>query len=292
MDTTSPLRTTLHVSRRRGFWPRFARNQRAVVGLVILAVFGLLALFPRLVVPYAADKQVLVDRLLPPSPRHWMGTDGLGRDVFSRSAYATRVSLPIGMFAMLVSVSVGVTIGVIAGYLGGWVDAVLMRFTDLILAFPVIFLLLTMTSIFGRGVNVLILLIGATSWGSTARIMRGQVLALREALYVEAARSVGSSSLRIMFRHILPNTVPTIAVAATLRVALGILVEGGLSFLGMGVQAPTPSWGNMITEGREFLRMAWWMSVFPGLFLFLCVMSINLVGDGLRDALDPWLRDR
>jgi peptide/nickel transport system permease protein len=280
------------VSKRRGFWPRFLRNRRAVVGLLVLIVFALLSLFARQVAPYAADKQFLVDRLLPPGPRHWMGTDGLGRDVFSRSVYAARVSMPIGLFAMFVSISVGVAIGVIAGYVGGWLDTVLMRFTDLILAFPVIFLLLTMTAIFGRGINVLILLIGLTSWGSTARIMRGQVLALREALYVEAARSIGSSSLRIMFRHILPNTVPTIAVAATLRVALGILIEGGLSFLGMGVQAPTPSWGNMITEGREFLRIAWWMSVFPGLFLFLCVVSINLVGDGLRDALDPWLRDR
>jgi peptide/nickel transport system permease protein len=278
--------------RRRSFWRRFLRNRRASAGLLVLAFFCLLMALAPAVAPYPAEKQILVERLRPPTPHHWMGTDGLGRDVLSRAVFASRVSLPIGLFSMLVSVSVGASIGTVAGFLGGTVDNVLMRLTDLILSFPVIFLLLTMTTIFGRSVAILILLIGLTSWGSTARVVRGQVLVLRESGYVEAARMLGASSVRIMLRHILPNTVPTIVVGATLRIALGILIEGGLSFLGLGVQAPMPSWGNMIAEGRQFLRVAWWISVFPGVFLFLCVMSINLVGDGLRDAVDPWLMNQ
>jgi peptide/nickel transport system permease protein len=277
---------------RRRFWRRFFRNRRAAAGLAVLVVFTLMMALASTLAPYPAEKQILVERLSPPGPRHWMGTDGLGRDVLSRAVFASRVSLPIGLFSMLVSVSVGASIGTLAGFLGGTADNVLMRLTDLILSFPVIFLLLTMTTIFGRSVGILILLIGLTSWGSTARVVRGQVLVLRESGYVEAARMLGASSLRIMLRHILPNTVPTVVVGATLRIALGILIEGGLSFLGLGVQAPTPSWGNMIAEGRKFLRVAWWISVFPGVFLFLCVMSINLVGDGLRDAVDPWLTNR
>jgi len=278
--------------KRRGVLRRFLRNRRATAGAVVLIGFCILTALAPMVAPYRADEQHLVDRLNGPSHSHMMGTDGLGRDVFSRTVVACRVSLPIGLFAMVVSMILGVTVGSVAGYAGGRIDNLLMRLTDLVLAFPVIFLLLTMTTIFGRSISVLTLLIGLTSWGSTARIVRGQVLALKEMAYVEAARSLGASAARIMMRHILPNTVPVIVVSATLRVALVILTEGALSFLGLGVQAPTPSWGNMIAEGRKFLRVAWWMSVFPGVFLFLCVMSINLVGDGLRDALDPWLRDR
>jgi ABC-type dipeptide/oligopeptide/nickel transport system permease subunit len=193
---------------------------------------------------------------------------------------------------MVVSMSVGVAVGMIAGYAGGTIDNILMRFTDLLLAFPIFFLLLTVTALFGRSIGVLILMLGLTSWGSTARIMRGEVLAIKEQPYVEAARALGAKDYRIILRGILPNAVPVILVAATLRVTLVILVEGGLSFLGLGVQAPTPSWGNMIAEGREFLRVAPWISIFPGLFLFLCTMSFNLVGDGLRDAFDPRMIER
>lgn len=283
----------LTISKRRDHvWRRFLRNRRAVVGAVVLISFCLMALLAPAVAPYPAEHQRLVDRLEPPGPDHIMGTDGLGRDIFSRAIYACRVSLPIGLAAMIVSMGVGVAIGLTAGYAGGTIDNILMRFTDLLLAFPIFFLLLTVTALFGRGIAVLILMLGLTSWGSTARIMRGEVLAIKEQPYVEASRSVGAKDLWIILRTILPNAVAVILVAATLRVTLVILVEGGLSFLGLGVQAPTPSWGNMIAEGREFLRVAPWITLFPGLFLFLCTMSFNLVGDGLRDAFDPRMIER
>jgi peptide/nickel transport system permease protein len=262
------------------------------VGATVLVLFCALALLAPLIAPYPAEHQRLVERLKAPGPGHIMGTDGLGRDVLSRAIYACRVSLPIGIAAMLVSMSVGVAVGMLAGYAGGNIDNILMRFTDLLLAFPIFFLLLTVTALFGRGITVLILMLGLTSWGSTARIMRGEVLAIKEQPYVEATRALGAKDWRIVLRGILPNAVPVILVAATLRVTLVILVEGGLSFLGLGVQAPTPSWGNMIAEGREFLRVAPWISIFPGLFLFLCTMSFNLVGDGLRDAFDPRMIER
>ena len=283
---------TDHTRRRERVWRRFARNRRALIGGVVLVCFCLLALLAPVIAPHPAEYQRLVERLQEPDRTHLMGTDGLGRDVFSRALYACRVSLPIGIAAMAVSMSVGIGIGLLAGYFGGRIDNILMRFTDVLLAFPIFFLLLTVTALFGRKIGVLILMIGLTSWGSTARIVRGEVLAIKAQPYVEAAYALGASDGRIILRQILPNTVPVILVAATLRVTLVILVEGGLSFLGLGIQAPTPSWGNMIAEGREFLRIAWWISVFPGLFLFLCTMSFNLLGDGLRDAFDPSLAHR
>lgn len=271
----------------RGFWRRLLRNRRASAGALILFCLSVLAGLAPAITPFPAEKQFLAERLEGPSRLHPMGTDGLGRDVLSRAVIACRVSLAIGISAMIVSMIVGVGIGMTAGYLGGPIDNILMRFTDLVLAFPIFFLLLTVLAIFGRSIAILILVIGITAWGPTARVVRGQVLVLREMGFVEAARSLGASEVRIMVRHILPNTVPVIVVAATLRVAFAILAEGGLSFLGLGVPAPTPSWGNMIAEGREFLRVAWWVSVFPGALLFLCVMAFNLVGDGLREAFDP-----
>jgi peptide/nickel transport system permease protein len=269
---------------------RFLRNKRAVLGAVLLVVFILLALLAPVIAPFSPDQQVLTDRLLPPGGTYLMGTDGLGRDIFSRTLHASQISIPIGVFAMLVSVTVGVTIGTLSGYFGGWTDTVLMRLTDMLLAFPVFFLLLTVTTLFGRTIPVLILVLGLTSWGVNARIVRGQVLSIKEKEFVEAARSLGATNRGIVWRHIFPNILPVIIVDATLRVALVILIEGGLSFLGVGVQPPTPSWGNMVAEGGALLRRAWWVSVFPGAFLFLCTMSFNLVGDGLRDAFDPRMK--
>ncbi len=248
-----------------------------------------MALFAPVIAPYRVDAQVLKDRLHEPSAQYLMGTDGLGRDVFSRAVYASQISIPIGVFAMLVAILIGVSIGMLSGYFGGLIDNLLMRLTDMLLAFPIFFLLLTITALFGNAIPVLIFMLGITSWGVNSRVVRGQVLALKEQEFVTAARSIGASDLAIMFRHILPNIMPIILVDATLRVALVILVEGALSFLGLGVQPPTPSWGNMIADGGAVLRRAWWVSVFPGVFLFLCTISFNLVGDGLRDALDPRL---
>lgn len=275
------------LSQRRRILKRFMRNRRAVIGLAFLTAFVLLALFAPQIAPYSPDQQVIANRLKPPSGLNWMGTDALGRDVFSRAAYASQISMTIGLFAMLVAVGVGVTVGVFSGYFGGWVDNVLMRLTDMLLAFPVFFLLLTITALFGNSIAVLVLMLGATSWGVNARVVRGQVLSLKNEEFITAARTLGATDLRIILRHIIPNTLPIILVDATLRVALIILLEGGLSFLGVGVQPPTPSWGNMISEGGEQLRRAWWVSVFPGTMLFLCTLCFNLVGDGLRDAFDP-----
>jgi peptide/nickel transport system permease protein len=269
---------------------RFLRNRRAVFGSLVLLLFGLLALFAPLIAPFPPEQQVLADRLTPPGATYLMGTDGLGRDVFSRALYASQISIPIGVFAMMVSVIVGVTIGLISGYSGGWIDVILMRLTDMLLAFPIFFLLLTVTTLFGRTIPVLILVLGLTSWGVTARVVRGQVLSLKEKEFIEAARSLGGTNADIILKHIFPNILPVIIVDASLRVALVILIEGGLSFLGVGVQPPTPSWGNMVAEGGSLLRRAWWVSVFPGAFLFLCTISFNLVGDGLRDALDPRMK--
>lgn len=272
---------------RMKFSQRFIRNKRAVVGAVLLLIFTLSAIFAPQIAPFDAETQNIVDRLKPPSSEYLMGTDQLGRDIFSRAIYATRISMPIGVFAMLVSLTVGVSIGMLSGYFGGILDNVLMRLTDMLLAFPVFFLLLTVTTLFGRSIEVLTLLLGFTSWGVVARVVRSEVLALRQKDFIEAANSLGASHMRIMMQHILPNTLPIIIVDATLRVALIILIEGSLSFLGVGIQPPTPSWGNMVAEGNALLRRAWWVSVFPGIFLFLCSMSFNLVGDGLRDAFDP-----
>ncbi len=269
---------------------RFLRNRRAVLGAILLVIFVLSALLAPLIAPYKPDQQILADRLTPPGTPYLMGTDSLGRDVFSRTLYASQISIPIGVFAMLVSVCVGVTIGLVSGFFGGWIDTVLMRLTDMLLAFPIFFLLLTVTTLFGRTIPVLILVLGLTSWGVNARVVRGQVLSLKEKEFIEAARSLGASNADIILKHIFPNILPVIIVDASLRVALVILIEGGLSFLGVGVQPPTPSWGNMVAEGGSLLRRAWWVSVFPGAFLFLCTISFNLVGDGLRDALDPRMK--
>lgn len=273
-------------SKNTALW-RFVRNWRAVVGSLVLSVFIGMALFAPVIAPFEPERQFIVDRLSSPNETYRFGTDQLGRDVFSRTLYASRVSMTIGILAMLVSVSIGVTIGVASGYFGGLVDNVLMRLTEVLLAFPLFFLLLTVTTLFGRNIEIIILLLGLTSWGVVARVVRGQVLSLKEQDFVEAARSIGASHFGIISRHIMPNVIPIIIVDATLRVALLILIEGGLSFLGVGIPPPTPSWGNMVAEGNSLLRRALWVSVYPGLCLFLCTMAFNLVGDGLRDALDP-----
>lgn len=287
--SAGPTVATLGQPRGQGFWTRFLRNRRAALGLVLLVIFLAMAIFAPELAPFKADEQFIADRLHEPSARYLLGTDGLGRDILSRAIYSAQISIPIGVFAMLVAIFIGVTIGMLSGYFGGLIDNVLMRLTDMLLAFPILFLLVTITALFGSTIPVLIFMLGITSWGVNSRVVRGQVLALKEQEFITAARSIGASDVDIMLRHILPNIMPIIIVDATLRVALVILIEGGLSFLGLGVQPPTPSWGNMIADGGALLRRAWWVSVFPGLFLFLCSMSFNLVGDGLRDALDPRL---
>lgn len=274
--------------RRRGAGRRFVRNPRAIAGMAIMAAFAAVIAAPTLV-PFHPDTPHLLAILHPPARPYLLGTDNLGRDILSRVLVASRVSLAIGVLSMLVSIVLGVLVGACAGFSGGAIDAVLMRVTDVVLAVPVFFLAVAFLALFGPSVPGLIWIIGLTAWPPAARLVRGEFLVLRGRDFVTAARATGASGARIVVRHLLPNVVPVIVISATLRVGLAILTEAGLSFLGLGVQPPQPSWGNIIADGREYLATAWWVSLFPGVCVFLAVMAFNLVGDGLRDAFDPGL---
>jgi peptide/nickel transport system permease protein len=266
---------------------RFVRNRRAIVGGVIVLILCLMAVLAPLIAPYDRDAQEMANRFRPPSGDHWLGTDNFGRDILSRCIWAAQVSLSIGVISVLLSVLFAVVIGAVSGYYGGRLDDVLMRFTDMMLAFPTLFLLFTVVALFGNAVFVLIVVLGLTSWQVGARVVRGEILALKTRDFVVAARSVGVPDLRLIAVHLLPNVIGVIVVGATIRVALNILLEAGLSYLGLGVQPPIASWGNMVADGKTVLRTAWWVTTFPGAFIFLTVMAFNLLGDGLRDAFDP-----
>ena len=267
---------------------RFHRSRRSLLGAGLLALLGAAALLAPLLAPFDPD---LIDlgagRLLPPSPSHWMGTDELGRDLFSRVLYGARVSLLIGFLAVAIAVSIGTAVGAAAGYSGGWLDALLMRVVDLFLSFPRLVLLITVVALFQPSIPLIIIVLGLTGWMGVSRLVRGQVLSVREREYVQAARAMGYGPGRIMGRHVLPNVATPIIVAATLGIGNAILAEAALSYLGLGVQPPVASWGTIIQSGGDRLIDAWWIATFPGLAIVLTVMSFNLVGDGLRDALDP-----
>lgn len=277
-------------ARRTGVLARFARNRRALVGGAIVLALCLLALLGPLVAPYPPEAQSLSQRLRPPSPEHWLGTDTLGRDVLSRALWASRITLAIGVVSALVSVLLSVLVGGLAGYYGGRVDNWLMRFTDLMLAFPTLFLLIAIVAAYGSQIPILIAVLGLTSWQVGARIVRGEVLGIKNREFVLASRALGATDLRLLLWHILPNVLAVVIISATIRVPLNILLEAALSYLGLGVQSPLASWGNMVSDGKAVLRTAWWISAFPGLFIFVTVMAFNLLGDGLRDALDPRLQ--
>ena len=265
------------------------QDPRGRTGIVVLALVAVIALFAP---PFLADPADVPDPVgaanLSPGPGHPFGTDALSRDVLSRVVSGARVSLSVGVLAVVLSISLGAAVGLAAGYTGGAVDAGLMRLVDAALAIPRLFVLLLLLAGDWRApVVVLILLIGATGWFATARLVRGEVLRLKEESYVSAAEALGAPPGRIMFRHLLPNTFGPLLVAATLGVGDVILLEAGLSFLGLGVQAPTPSWGGMILDGKPYLATAPWAGLFPGLAIVLTVLSANLLGDALRDAVDP-----
>ncbi|MGH7445726.1 MAG: oligopeptide ABC transporter permease, partial [Longimicrobiales bacterium] len=270
----------------------FRRNRVAVIGLVIVVVFYLIALLAPLLAPYdpIAQHDIARTSYLAPSAEHWLGTDLFGRDVLSRILYGARISLAIGFVATAISITLGTLIGAIAGYMGGKVDAVLMRITDMVLAFPRLVLLIMIFALFSPSITVIITVLGLTQWPSTTRIVRGDVLSLREREFVQAARALGYRGTRIVLRHLIPNVLAPVIVAATLGIGNTIVLEAGLSFLGLGVAAPTPTWGNMVADGRSNLLGAWWLTTFPGLTIVFVVLAFNLVGDGLRDALDPRLR--
>jgi peptide/nickel transport system permease protein len=264
----------------------------AVGGLAMILVMFLIAVFASFLAPYDPGRTEVSVKLKPPSLLHYLGTDQLGRDVFSRMLHGSGISLSVGFVAVGISIFIGILVGAAAGYYGGWVDSVLMRFVDTMLCFPSFFLILTIVALLGPKILNIMIVIGITSWMGTARFVRAEFLSLRERDYVQAARTLGVKDFRIIFRHILPNALAPVFVSATLKVASAILIEAGLSFLGFGVQPPTPSWGNILTEGRTYIFDAWWLTVFPGLAILIIVLSFNLLGEGLRDTLDPRLRGR
>ena len=275
---------------RRDSGRRFFRHPTAAVGLAVLVLLAILALCAPFVAPILPSTQIDITGLQnrPPSWQHPLGTDLYSRDVWSRLVYGARVSLGVGTLGMLVAVSLGGIVGATAGYFRGWVDSVLMRFVDVGLSVPRIFLALAAIAVWERlGVAPLILLLGLTGWFATSRIVRAEVLTLRERPFTEAARSLGAGPWRVIIRHIVPNAAAPLIVSAALGIGNMLLLETGLSFLGVGIQPPQPSWGNMVADGRDLLTAAPWTSLFPGLAIALVVMALNAVADALRDALDP-----
>lgn len=268
---------------------RFLRHKLALAGLVVLIVMVVLAVLAPVIGRYSPIELNLDAMGQPPSPAHWLGTDTTGRDVWSRILHAGRVSLSVGLVAVSISSLIGVIVGSVAGYASGRVDLLLMRVTDMFMAFPTLVMIITVASVLGPSVYNTMLVIGILTWPGIARLVRGQFLSLREQQFVLAARSVGVPPLQIMLRHLFPNVVGTVTVAATFGVANAILQEAALSFLGLGVQAPTPSWGNMLRDAQtlSILEGMPWLWLAPGLMIALAVLSINFIGDGLRDALDP-----
>ncbi|MFW6091280.1 MAG: ABC transporter permease [Actinomycetota bacterium] len=264
----------------------------AVVSGLVLAVLVVAAVLGERLVPQDAFEPVIGDRLLPPSGTHWFGTDELGRDVFSRVLLGAEVSLQVGFVAVGISLLAGTVIGLLAGYYGRWLDDGLMRFMDVLFAFPAILLAIVVVAVLGRGITNAMIAIGIVYTPIFARIARASVLSVREEVYVRAARLAGASDLRILARHVLPNIAAPLIVQTSISLAFAILSETALSFLGLGVQVPDPSWGRMLAEGREFIQQAWWMALFPGLAIFVVVLAFNVLGDALRDVLDPKQRSR
>ena len=272
---------------------RFRQSRLSVIGLIIILFLTVVAITGPAWVPHPEDATGalhIADRFLSPSWAHPFGTDEVGRDVFSRTVLATRISFRVGFIILVVAISIGVTLGGLAGYFGGWINELIMRLTDIMLTVPGIFLALSITAALGPGVTNAMLALSITWWPGYARLVQAQVLSAREDDYVQAARSMGASHARIIFRHILPNIISAIIVKASMDVGFAILNLAALGFIGVGAQQPTPEWGAMIAYGRRFLPRYWWYSTFPGLAMFLTVFGFNMLGDGLRDIFDPKAR--
>ncbi|ELZ08210.1 binding-protein-dependent transport systems inner membrane component [Halovivax asiaticus JCM 14624] len=266
---------------------QFRSNTLNVIGLVIVLTLILTAIFAPMLAPHDPEEQHLRDRLEGPSAEHPLGTDQLGQDVLSRLIFGARVSLKIGVAVVGISLAIGTAVGVTAGYAGGYVDEGLMRLVDVLLAFPGLLLALVIAGILGPSLTNIMIALAIVGWTSYARVVRGSVLSVKEEEYVKASQLMGTGRLRIVGRHVLPNVMGPVVVLATLDMATVILSTAGLSFLGLGAQPPTPEWGTMISEGRYYLRSAWWVVNFPGLAIMFAVLGFNLLGDGLRDVLDP-----
>jgi peptide/nickel transport system permease protein len=269
-------------------WRRFRRHRLAIVGLAILLALAAVAFGVPLFVPEeAANRLVVTEIRQPPSVTHPFGTDDIGRDIFLRSIFGGQVSLRIGFLAALLSVTIGIAVGAVAGYNQGWIDNGLMRFTDALLSIPTLFILIVLTQVVGQSIAVITIVIGVLSWMGVSRLVRANVLSLKQQDFVLAARAIGVGPGTILVRHILPNTLAPVVVAATLGVGQAIILEASLSFLGLGVQPPMATWGNMLYRAQSFLVTAPWIAFFPGVLILITVLCVNFVGDGLRDAYDP-----
>ena len=268
---------------------RFTQNRLSLVGALVVCALVITAVLAPFISPYEPTEIDVYNVLSPPTREHLMGTDELGRDLLSRIIWGSRVSLKVGFVAVGIALLIGIAVGAAAGFYGGKVDAILMRFVDIMLAFPTFFLILAVIAILEPSIFTIMAVIGITSWMDVARLVRAEFLTLKERDFVDAARAMGVKNIRLIFRHILPNALSPVFVAATFGIAGAILIESGLSFLGLGVQPPDPSWGNILTSGKDNIEVAWWLSLYPGLAILITVLSYNLVGEGLRDALDPRL---
>ncbi len=273
------------------FSQRFLRNKMAVTGSAIVVLLFLAAVLAPWIAPYEPTAINLKEILAPPSGEHLFGTDQLGRDVLSRMIWGSRISLLVGFVSTGIAVLIGIVLGSLAGFYGRWIDTSLMRFVDIMLCFPTFFLILAVIAFLEPSIWNIMIIIGLTGWMGVTRLVRADFIALKERDFVNAARAIGAGDFRIIFRHILPNAMASLLVAATLGIAGAILTESALSFLGIGVQPPMASWGNILTDGKDNIDIAWWLSFFPGLAIFVTVLSYNLLGEGIRDSLDPRLRD-
>jgi oligopeptide transport system permease protein len=268
-------------------WTRLKRNRLAMFGLAVISLLAVVSILTPWIAPYSYAEQNLVLGATPPSPQHWLGTDNLGRDLLTRIMYGGRISLLVGVLATSVALTIGVTWGTVAGYFGGRIDAVMMRIVDMLYALPFIIFIILLMVVFGRNILLLFLAIGAVEWLTMARIVRGQVLSVRRQEFIDAAITLGLSRPRIMLRHIVPNVLGPIIVYATLTIPSVMLLEAFLSYLGLGIQPPQSSWGSLINDGVETMEEYPWLLIFPGLALSITLFSLNFLGDGLRDALDP-----
>lgn len=275
----------------RDAWKAFRKNKTAMIGLGIIIFFILIALLAPLIAPYDYKEQVLMDRLKAPNADHWFGTDDLGRDIFTRILYGARISLWVGFFSVIGSIIIGTVLGVLAGFYGRWIDMVISRFFDILLAFPGILLAIAIVAILGPSLQNALYAIAIVNIPTYGRLVRAKVLSLKQEEYITAARAIGMKNTRILLTHILPNSLTPIIVQGTLGIATAIIEAAALGFLGLGAQPPEPEWGKMLSDSRQFIQKAPWTVIFPGLSIMLTVLGFNLMGDGLRDVLDPRMKN-
>jgi peptide/nickel transport system permease protein len=268
----------------------FLKSPSNIVGVIIVALLVCTAIFAPLIAKYDPEGVLMANKLLPPSVENLMGTDEMGRDIFSRIVYGARISLLVGIEVVASAILIGVTLGGISGYFGGWTDEIIMRITDMFMSFPSLILAMAVAAALGPDLNNAVLAVSLTWWPWYTRIVRAQVLSLRNLEYVEAAQALGNRTMSIIFKHILPNCISPIIVQGTMDIGFAIQLTAGLSFIGLGAQPPTPEWGSMISTGRQYLLSHWWYPTFPGVAILITVLGFNLLGDGLRDFLDPRLR--